>query len=87
MARRLILCGVFACAGLGGGCGPKPPKEAPPQTAGHVPIESDAALPPVPLTGKGVVVPSDVKLQPGPAEAKTPATGPTGASFSPPPGN
>jgi hypothetical protein len=84
MPRWLILSGFFvAFAGLGG-CRPKVGQEPPPQSAGHVPTESDAGLPAVPLSRRSVVVPSDVKLQPGPAEAKAPAAPPTGASFSPP---
>jgi len=81
IARWLLL--LAGASGLGG-CGPKVASEPPPQNVSSVPTESDGGLPAVPLTRKGVVVPSDVKLQPGPTEAPPPAHDPVGASFKPP---
>jgi hypothetical protein len=80
MARWLLL---FAGAGILCGCGPKVASDPPPQNVSSVPAESDGGLPAVPLTREGVVVPSDVKLQPGPKDAPPPASDPVGASFRP----
>ena len=58
---------IFPASLLVGACGPKAGTQPPPQTpAAAEPSSPDAALPPVPLKGKGVVVPSDVKLEPEP---------------------
>jgi hypothetical protein len=46
-----------------GACGPKATGEPPPQSAGNLPTSSDAALPAVPLSGHGVIVPSDVPVE------------------------
>lgn len=72
---RALIVAAAAAVGLAA-CGPKAIGEPPPQTPAHVETSADAGLPAVPLTGRGVVVPSDVKLQPGPRPATTsPATG------------
>ena len=81
MARWLLL---LAGAGAFGGCGPKVASDPPPQDVSSVSTESDGGLPAVPLTRTGVVLPSDVKLQPGPKDAHPPANDPVGASFKPP---
>jgi hypothetical protein len=59
--RRLVL---FVGAGWLCACSPAPGNEPPPRTVREVPTPADAAPPPVPLTGRGVIVPSDVKLEP-----------------------
>jgi hypothetical protein len=66
IGRRLIVAmGVLVL----GACGPKATTNPPPQTPSNAePTSPDAALPMVPLRGKGVVVPSDVKLEPAPAD-------------------
>lgn len=58
------------------GCTPSAVNEPPPQTPAPVETALDAGLPAVPLTGKSVIVPSDVKLQPGPKAAVPPTEGP-----------
>jgi hypothetical protein len=68
MRRLVLLVGAgWLCA-----CSPAPVNEPPPRTAREVPTPADAAPPPVPLTGRGVIVPSDVKLEP--AQNGPPAT-------------
>jgi hypothetical protein len=76
IGRRLILVtGALAlCA-----CGPRAINNPPPQTPASAETSADAGLPAVPLTGKGVIVPSDVKLQP----ASNPTTPPATATTSP----
>jgi hypothetical protein len=65
-------------------CGPKAVSDPPPRTAASVPTDADAGLPMVPLTGRGVAVPSDVKLEPAPNPPTPPASAPlTGAPASP----
>jgi len=68
-------------------CGPKPVRDSPPQTPvaaqPTVPSSPDAGLPAVPLTGKGVIVPSDVKLEPAPPTAGPTATPATNAAVAP----
>ena len=80
IGRRLILVtGVVVIAA----CGPRvtsPPPQTPPAAEATSP---DAALPAVPLTGRGVVVPSDVKLEPAPKRETDPATGITRATITP----
>ena len=64
-------------------CTPKATTAPPPQT----PVaadSSDGGFPNVPLTRKGVVVPSDVKLQPGPTETPPSGDKAVGAAFKPP---
>jgi hypothetical protein len=61
-------------------CGPKAMGEPPPQNPGTVPTALDAALPVVPLSGRGVIVPSDVKLETPPK----PLTSPSGPTPPPP---
>ncbi|HEY7371016.1 MAG TPA: hypothetical protein VIF57_02485 [Polyangia bacterium] len=61
-------------------CATRSSAEPSAQTPGGAEASSaDAGLPNVPLTGKSVIVPSDVKLQPGPNPAA-----PTPASISTP---
>jgi hypothetical protein len=81
MARWLLL---LAGAGVLGGCGRKVASDPPPQNVSSVPTESDGGLPAVPLTRTGVVVPSDVKLQPGPTETPPSGDKAVGAAFKPP---
>ncbi len=83
VGRRLI---VLANAAWLWGCGPKAVSEPPPQTPAALETAADAGLPAVPLTAKGVIVPSDVKLQPGPHEAALPGE-PTPASTASPGAN
>jgi len=73
---------LIALAGLlwFGGCGPKAVNEPPPQTPAAV-TPADAGLPAAPLARKGVIVPSDVKMQSAPLEAV-----PAGTSSGPSPG-
>jgi len=63
-------------------CTPKATTAPPPQT----PVaadSSDGGFPNVPLTRKGVVVPSDVKLEPAPRPEGPPSTGVTSATATP----
>jgi hypothetical protein len=68
-------------------CGPKAVRDAPPSPPVSVerrePSSPDAGLPAVPLSGKGVIVPSDVKLEPAPPSATPPATPATNAAIGP----
>jgi hypothetical protein len=75
MTRRSIERRVIALAGAVWlwGCSSTAVNEPPPQTPSAEETAADAGLPAVPLTGKGVVVPSDVKLQPGPKAAVPPS--------------
>jgi hypothetical protein len=72
MGRRLVLLGGAALGAMGA-CAPKPVSEPPPQTVRQVqvPTAADAGPAPVPLTGRGVAVPSDVKLEPPPKRETT----------------
>jgi hypothetical protein len=63
-------------------CAPKANVDPPSRTP-TVESSSDAGLPMVPLTGKGVVVPSDVKLDPGPKDVARPAASATSATATP----
>jgi hypothetical protein len=63
-------------------CGPKAISEPPPQNPTSVPTPADAGPPVVPLSGGGVIVPSDVKLETPPKQA-TPPAGMTPATASP----
>ena len=57
-------------------CAPKASTDPAPQRPTSPEASSaDAGYPPVPLTGKGVVVPSDVKLETGPKPEPQPGTG------------
>jgi hypothetical protein len=62
-------------------CGPKAVNEPPPQVPAAV-TPADAGLPAAPLARKGVIVPSDVKMQSAPLEA-APAGPPSGPSAGP----
>lgn len=81
IGRSLILVtGAIAIAA----CGPKVTSSPPPQTPPAAEATSpDAALPAVPLTGRGVVVPTDVKLEPPPRRDSDPAPGVTRATMTP----
>lgn len=57
--RRLLL---LVGAGCLFACNPTPMSEPPPRTVTEVPTPADAGPPTVPLSGRGVIVPSDVKL-------------------------
>ncbi len=77
MAKNSLGTTLFLTAGvlLLPACASRTRADPPPQTpAGAEATPTDAGLPPVPLTGKGVVVPSDVKLEPGPKPAAGPPT-------------
>ena len=65
-------------------CGPKVTGSPPPQTPPAAEATSpDAALPAVPLAGKGLVVPSDVKLEPPPRRETDTGPGITRATITP----
>ena len=68
--RGLIL---IAGATWLGACGPKATGEPPPQNPGSIATSPDAALPAVPLGGRGVMVPSDVKLEAPPKPLVSPS--------------
>jgi hypothetical protein len=82
IGRRLIMLANAAWL-WGWGCAPKAVSEPPPQSPGALETAQDAGLPAVPLTANGVIVPSDVKLQPGPKEAALPSGGAPAATASP----
>jgi hypothetical protein len=63
--RRLLL---LVGAGCLWACTPTPMSEPPPRTATEVPTAADAGPPPVRLSGRGVIVPSDVKLETPPGQ-------------------
>jgi hypothetical protein len=78
IGRRLILGAVV---GLLAACGTRPIADPPPQTPANAEGTSpDAGLPPVPLTRKGVVLPSDVKLDPEPKPVAQPPGTPSAAA-------
>ena len=74
IGRGLIL---LAGASWLAACGPKATGEPPPQNPGIVPTPLDAALPVVPLGDRGVIVPSDVKLETPPKPLTSPSAPPT----------
>ena len=80
IGRRLIL--VTGAVALSA-CGPKAIDGPQPQTPASIETSADAGLPAVPLTGKGVIVPSDVKLEPAPNPPAPPATGTPSATATP----
>ncbi len=63
-------------------CTPKVTSDPPPQTPAAA-DSPDGGFPNVPLTRKGVVVPSDVKLEPAPKPEGPPSTGVTSATATP----
>ena len=74
IGRGLIL---LAGAAWLGACGPKATgEEPPPQNPVSVPTPLDAALPVVPPSGRGVIVPSDVKLETPPKPLTSPSAPP-----------
>jgi hypothetical protein len=74
---------LAAVVGFLAACGTRPIADPPPQTPSTAEgTSADAGLPPVPLTGKGVVVPSDVKLDPEPKPVAQPPGTPS-ASVAP----
>jgi hypothetical protein len=77
--QLLTVCGSAAYLAA---CGPKAIGEPPPQNPTSVPTSADAGPQAVPLTNKGVVVPSDVKLE-APPQQTTPPAGLTPATASP----
>jgi hypothetical protein len=82
VGRRLIAVANVAWLW---GCAPKAVSEPPPQTPAALETAPDAGLPAVPLTAKGVVVPSDVKLEPAPREAALPSGSTPASTASPAP--
>jgi hypothetical protein len=70
IGRGLIL---LVGAGWLAACGPKATGEPPPQNPGSAPTALDAALPVVPLGGRSVIVPSDVKLETPPKPLTSPS--------------
>jgi hypothetical protein len=60
VGRRLIV--IAGMAGLGA-CGHKASGDSPPQNPSTLSASPDAGLPVVPLGRRGVIVPSDVKLE------------------------
>ena len=80
MAKKSIIASLIFATGFSllPACASRTMAEPPAQTpAGAEAAPADAGLPAVPLTGKGVIVPSDVKLEPGPT---TSAPRPPGVS-------
>ena len=77
IGRGLIL---LAGATWLGACGPKAMGEPPPQNPGSVPTALDAALPVMPMGDRGVIVPSDVKLETPPKPLTSPSAPPPPAS-------
>jgi hypothetical protein len=88
MAKKSISASLIlaAASSVFSACAARSSAEPPAQTPSAAePSSADAGLPNVPLTGKSVIVPSDVKLQPGPnpsaptpASVSTPAAAPSG---------
>jgi hypothetical protein len=78
VVRALIL---LAGAQLAAGCGPRAVNEPPAQTIGTIPTPADAGLPASPSNRRGVIVPSDVQLEPPPREAQAPAVSPAGPAI------
>ena len=76
---KRISKGLILAAGAIGlwACGPKASNDPPPQIPARIETSADAGLPSMPLTGKGVIMPSDVKLESGPKPTTTPAIGST----------
>ena len=65
-------------------CGPKANTDPAPQRPTAPETSSvDAGHPMVPLTGEGVIVPSDVKLEPPPKHGAQPGTGVTSPAATP----
>jgi hypothetical protein len=83
--KSIILSLIFATGTLLlPGCASRTTTEAPPQTpAGTEAASPDAGLPAVPLTGKGVIVPSDVKLEPSPKASTSVPAGISSATGTP----
>jgi hypothetical protein len=81
MTKRLTGRRLIALAGVGWlwACSPKVASEPPPRTPAAAETPPDAGLPAQPLARKGVIVPSDVKLQTAPNET-SPAAAPSGPS-------
>ena len=82
MAKKSISASLILAAASWAfsACATRASGEPSPQTPGGAEASStDGGLPNVPLSGKGMIVPSDVKLQPGPNPS-----GPTPASVSTP---
>ena len=63
-------------------CAPQTTNAPPPQAPAAADVP-DGGFPNVPLTKKGVIVPSDVKLEPAPKPEGQPAPGPTSATATP----
>ena len=78
MRMKSIGWGLILLAGVTwlGACGPKATGEAPPQNLGNVPTPLDAALPVTPPGDRGVIVPSDVKLETPPKPLTSPSASP-----------
>ena len=74
---------AIAGAALLGACGPARVNEPPPQNPGSSQPSADGGLPVVPLTRRGVIVPSDVNMSPG-ASGTMPTTTPTTGAASGP---
>jgi hypothetical protein len=69
IVERLVVAAVVMLPA----CASNTPSEPPPQTATAAEAPpTDGGLPAVPLQRKGVVVPSDVKLEPAPSAAGPP---------------
>jgi len=80
IGRGLIL---LAGASWLAACGPKATGQPPPQHPGTVPTPLDAALPVVPPSDRGVIVPSDVKLETPPKPLTSPSAPPPGPASPP----
>lgn len=79
--RPLVVALAFA---LFPACAARAPSEPPPQMpAAAEAASADAGLPMVPLNQKGVVVPSDVKLEPAQTAATQPTAVVPGATATP----
>ena len=81
MGRWLIL---GAAAAVLAACTPKVTRDPTARTPAQAEeAAGDAGFPMVPLEGKGVIVPSDVKLEPGPKAVSQPAIPAANASVAP----
>ena len=82
ISRWLVLA---PAAMLLAACAPKASTDPAPQRPTSPETSSaDAGHPNVPLVGEGVIVPSDVKLDPGPKTAAQPSPGATSPPVAPP---
>lgn len=83
MTNAFALATLLAL-GFAPGCARKATAVPPPQVpTSAAPSSADGGWPAVPLTGKGVITPSDVKLEPGPKAAEQQSSGLTNTTATP----